>query len=222
MSQPLAASKHIHSPDLVLHLRMAAIVTALISSTITTLEEVIHHHNDVKDDNGLPEAFHEAGRGLLLVNQALQAAQRNSAKEPQSAMSPVWACNTKANSSASIFKAVAKAPETWRFKVYEAAVRQEGNGQTVEVLVVGMMNDVCALAENGAIRAGMEDQVNALRGAIEKLSKMEASVLNEGLGDTFTHYGSGDMLNAPGGTVNKSTGSGNHFPGATFSGSVTF
>ncbi|KAM6516690.1 hypothetical protein FALCPG4_014864 [Fusarium falciforme] len=194
---------------------MAAIVTALISSTITTLEEVIHHHNDVKDDNGLPEAFHEAGRGLLLVNQALQAAQRNSAKEPQSAMSPVWACNTKANSSASIFKAVAKAPETWRFKVYEAAVRQEGNGQTVEVLVVGMMNDVCALAENFAI----QDQVKGLREAIEK---MEPSLPKEGSGDTFTHYGSGDMLNAPDGTVNKSTGSGNHFPGATFSGSVTF
>ncbi|KAM6529649.1 hypothetical protein FALCPG4_007778 [Fusarium falciforme] len=201
---------------------MAAIVTTLISSTITTLEEVIHHHNDVKDDNGLPEAFHEAGRGLLLVNQALQAAQRNSAKEPQSAMSPVWACNTKANSSASIFKAVAKAPETWRLKVYEAAVRQEGNGQTVEALVMGMMNDVCSLAENDAIKAAMEDQVMGLHDAIEKLSKMEPSVPKDGPGHTFAHYGSGDQLNAPGGTVNKSTGSGNHFPGATFSGSVTF
>jgi hypothetical protein len=92
----------------------------------------------------------------------------------------------------------------------------------VEVLMMGMMNYVCVLAENDAIRAGLEDQVNALRGAIEQLSKMEPSVPNEGSGNTFTHFGSGDMLNAPGGTVNKSTGSGNHFPGATFSGSVTF
>ncbi|KAH7115566.1 hypothetical protein EDB81DRAFT_819857 [Dactylonectria macrodidyma] len=86
-----------------------------------------------------------------------------------------------------------------------------------------MMNGVCALAENGAIKTEMEDQVKGLRDAIEKLSKMEPSVPKEGSdGDTFTNFGSGDMLNAPGGIVNKSTGSGNHFPGATFSGSVTF
>ncbi|UPK91892.1 hypothetical protein LCI18_002827 [Fusarium solani-melongenae] len=34
--------------------------------------------------------------------------------------------------------------------------------------------------------------------------------------------GAGDRLSAPGGTVNKSTGSGNHFPGAKFSGPVYF
>ncbi|UPK91511.1 hypothetical protein LCI18_002446 [Fusarium solani-melongenae] len=39
---------------------------------------------------------------------------------------------------------------------------------------------------------------------------------------SFNNFGPGDQLNAPGGTVNKSTGSGNHFPGATFSGSVQF
>ncbi|RKK95799.1 hypothetical protein BFJ71_g8265 [Fusarium oxysporum] len=56
--------------------------------------------------------------------------------------------------------------------------------------------------------------------------RLDALGSNEGSGDTFTPSGSGsgDMLNAPGGTVNKSTGSGsgNHFPGATFFGCVTF
>ncbi|KAM6512236.1 hypothetical protein FSOLCH5_009955 [Fusarium solani] len=206
---------------------MAATVVDLISSTITTLEAATHYYNVVKDDKGLREPFHESGRGLLLVGKALQTARtqlggRNLAGDPQSAMNSLEACNTNAEQSKSIFNAVAQAPEASRFEGYKEAVRQEGKGRTVEVLMMGMMNDVCALAENGAIRAGMEDQVNALRGAIEKLSKMEASVPNEGLGDTYNHYGSGDMLNAPGGTVNKSTGSGNHFPGATFSGSVSF
>ncbi|KAH7115656.1 hypothetical protein EDB81DRAFT_820371 [Dactylonectria macrodidyma] len=206
---------------------MAVTVTDLISSTITTLEAATHHYNVVKDDKGLRGAFHEAGRGLLLVGQALQTAKtqlggRNVAGDPQTAMGSLKECNTNAELSKSIFNAVAQAPETSRFERYKEAVRQEGKRRTVEVLMMVMMNDVCALAENGAFRAGMEDQVNGLRGATEKLSKLEASVPNEGSGDTFTHFGSDDMLNAPGGTVNKSTGSGNHFPGATFSGSVAF
>ncbi|KAG7402866.1 hypothetical protein Forpe1208_v016756 [Fusarium oxysporum f. sp. rapae] len=206
---------------------MAATVTELISTTITDLETAKCHYSVVKSDKGLCEAFHEAGRGLLLVGRALQTARaqlggRNLAGDPQSGMNSLEACNTNAELSKSIFNTVAQAPETSRFECYKEAVRQEGKGRPVEVLMMGMMEHICALVENGAIRAGMEDQVKALRGAIEKLSKMEASVPNEGSGNTFAHCGSGDMLNAPGGTVNKSTGSGNHFPGATFSGSVTF
>ncbi|KAH7176286.1 hypothetical protein EDB81DRAFT_34521 [Dactylonectria macrodidyma] len=206
---------------------MATTVAGLISSTITTLEVAAHHYNVVKDDKGLREAFHEAGRGLLLVGQGLQTTKaqlggRNVAGDLQSAMDSLKECNTNAELSKSIFKAVAQVPETSRFNSYKEAVRQEGKGRTVEALMMGMMNHVCALAENATIRAGMEDQVNGLRGAIEKLANMEDSVPNEGSGHTFTHFGSGDMLNAPGGTVNKSAGSGNHFPGATFSGSVSF
>ncbi|KAM5349337.1 hypothetical protein ACJ41O_005842 [Fusarium nematophilum] len=205
---------------------MAATVTDLISSTITTLEAATHHYNVVKDDKGLREAFHEAGRGLLLVGRALQTAKtqlggRNLAGDPQSAMDALKECNANAELSENIFNAVAQARETSRFQRYKEAVRQDGKGRTVEVLMMGMMNDVCALAENDAINAAMEDKIKGLRDAIEK-SKMEPSVPKEGSGHSFTHFGSGDMLNAPGGTVNKSTGSGNHFPGATFSGSVSF
>ncbi|KAH7016317.1 uncharacterized protein B0I36DRAFT_396518 [Microdochium trichocladiopsis] len=39
---------------------------------------------------------------------------------------------------------------------------------------------------------------------------------------SFNSYGPGDQFNAPGGTQNISKGSGNQFPGATFSGSVQF
>jgi hypothetical protein len=35
-------------------------------------------------------------------------------------------------------------------------------------------------------------------------------------------HGTGGQFNAPGGTVNKSTGSGNHFTGAKFSGPIYF
>ncbi|KAL9570476.1 hypothetical protein ACKAV7_005407 [Fusarium commune] len=204
---------------------MSATVTNLISTTTTNLEAATGHYSVVKGDKGLREAFHEAGRGLLLVGRALQTAKtqlggRDLAGDPQSAMDSLKECNTNAELSKNIFNAVAQAPETSRFECYKEAVRQDGKGRTVEVLMMGMMNYVCVLAKNDAIRAGLEDQVNALRGAIEQLSKMEPSVPKDE--PTFTHYGSGDQLNAPGGTVNKSTGSGNHFPGATFSGSISF
>ncbi|KAH7019083.1 hypothetical protein EDB80DRAFT_699840 [Ilyonectria destructans] len=206
---------------------MAATVTDLISSTITTLEAATDHYNVVKDDKGLREAFHEAGRGLLLVRQALQTAKtqlggHNAARDPQNALDSLKACNTNAELSKSIFNAVAQAPETSRFEGYKEAVRQEGKGKTIEVLMMGMMNNIFVLAENCTIRVEMDDQVNELRGAIEKLSKMEASVPNERSGDSFTHFGSGDQLNAPGGTVNKSTGDGKHFAGASFFGPVHF
>jgi hypothetical protein len=60
-----------------------------------------------------------------------------------------------------------------------------------------------------------------LRDAMAKLSKMEPSVPTEEAGHNFINWGR-DQINAPGGTVNRSEGNGNHFPGATFSGSVSF
>lgn len=51
---------------------------------------------------------------------------------------------------------------------------------------------------------------------------VEEASIRESVNSTFNHFGSGDQLNAPGGTMNMSTGSGNQFPGATFSGPVQF
>ncbi|RYP29542.1 hypothetical protein DL767_006670 [Monosporascus sp. MG133] len=201
------------------HDKAGANVISLISETIAVLETTAGDYSIVKDDKGLLKALHEAGRGLLLVKDALQTAQkqlggRNLAGDPQTAMGSLEACNTKANLSQSIFKDVAQAPEILRFERYKAAVRQEGKGNTVEVLVRGMMNDVCDLAKDRAIKAAMKDHVKGLRDAIDKLSTMELSVLNKVPGNTFSYYGAG--------TQNIHTGSGNQFAGATFSGSVHF
>lgn len=206
---------------------MTFTITASISSTITTLHSAIDYYRVVQDDQGLPAAFYEAGRGLSLVAQALQTANAqlaicNLADDPQNAMDLLKDCNTKIGISEKIFKTVTQIPENLRFEGYKAVVGQEGNGSTVENLVMGMMSDVCALAEDSAIKVEMEDQVKGLHHAIDKLSNLEPSVPKKKSGDTFTHYGSGDILNAPNGTVNKSKGNGNHFPGATFSGSVSF
>ena len=202
-------------------------VNSLISSAIAILEATTKEYNIINDDKGLREAFHEAGRGLLLVQEALRTAEtqldiHGLAGDPQSAMSSLEACNAKAKLSESIFKDVAQAPESSRFERYKAAVQQQGKEKTAEVLTLGMMKDVCDLAENDKIKATMRDQVKGLRNAIDKLSKMEPSVPNEGSGNMFNSYGDSRQFNAPGGTQNNNTGSGNQFTGASFSGPVNF
>lgn len=49
-----------------------------------------------------------------------------------------------------------------------------------------------------------------------------ASPSNERLGDTFSNNESGNQFNAPGGTNNNNTSSGNQFSGAVFNGPVCF
>lgn len=198
-------------------------ISSTISDTITNLDNATRHYSVVKYDNRLRPAFHAAGQELVLVKQALQTADTqlaglNVARAPECTMNSLNACNAKAKRFERMFRMVAEATETSRLECYRAAVGQERERRTVEVLLVGMMHDVCALAEIDA----MEEEINSIKAAIDKLSKMEPSVPREGLGHVVSHYGSGDMLYAPGGTVNKTSGSGNQFPGATFSAPVTF
>jgi NACHT NTPase-like protein len=204
---------------------MASADVELITRIIATLGVATKHYNAVKDDKSLREAFHGAGRGLLLVQEALEATKphlqgRQRAGDAQSA--PLKACDVKAKLSEGIFKDVAQAPETSRFERYKAAVQQQGRGQSAEFLTIGMMRDVCNLAEESTIKAAMTERVKGLRDAIDKLSKMEPSIPNEGLGYAFNNFGPGDQFNAPYGTQNTTTGNGNQFPGASFSGPVSF
>jgi hypothetical protein len=202
-------------------------ITSLISSTIDILNASTENYQTIKDNKGLREAFHEAGRALHVVEEALQTARiqldgRGLAENSQSAMTSLEACNTKAKLSESISKNVAQAPETARFERYKAAVQQQGNGKTAEALALGMMKDVCDLAENDTIKAEMEHHVHRLHDAINKLSKMEPSVPNESSSNNFNAYGDSRQFNTLRGTQNNNSGSGNQFPGATFSGPVNF
>jgi hypothetical protein len=213
-------------------------VTSLISSTIDILKASRENYQVVKDDKDLREAFHEAGRVLHFVEEALQTASTqldgsDLLEIPQSAMILLDACNTKAKLSESISKYVAQGPETTRLERYKEAVYQHGNGKMAEVLALEMMQDVCDLAENDAINVEMVHHVKQLHAAIDKLSKMEPSVPKESLGNMFSAYGDARQFNTlsvygdshqfnalDGSQYNNDRG--NQFPGATFSGPVSF
>ncbi|KAK6814556.1 hypothetical protein RU639_009429 [Aspergillus parasiticus] len=206
---------------------MGATVSSLVSSIITTLDSTKHHYSIVKDDKRLPEAFHGAGQGLLLIEDSLRSIERNNdwheiTGEPKQAMGLLEACNCKAKLSEAIFVDVAQARRSERFEDYKMAVRGKGKGSPVEALVTGMMNDVCEMANDDTTEAAMKAEIFSLREALELLSKMEPSVPKQQPDSYFSNYGSGNQFNTTGGTQNNNMGNGNQFSGASFSGTVNF
>ncbi|SPJ72134.1 uncharacterized protein FTOL_01862 [Fusarium torulosum] len=110
----------------------------------------------------------------------------------------------------------AKAGQYYRFNVPD--IREVG---LEEVKKLKEIKDLTEIYLEGA-ELGQKTNSCAERLARVCVVKEDSSPTQRGSGDIFTHYGSGDMFNAPGGIQNISKGSGNHFPGATFSGAVTF
>ncbi|KAJ4125602.1 hypothetical protein NW765_001376 [Fusarium oxysporum] len=72
-----------------------------------------------------------------------------------------------------------------------------------------------------ANHSNMESQIRNSTVRQSRRPKEEAPI-TKSANSSFNNFGPGDQLNAPGGNQNISKGSGNHFPGATFSGPVQF
>ncbi|CAF3500189.1 unnamed protein product [Fusarium graminearum] len=197
---------------------LSTAVEPYIRRTVTALRSAASEHDAVKEDTTLQEAFHEAGRTLPLIQKALEESPAELQGVTQKTLESLRECHVKAEICKAIFLAVADAQPEKRQEAYKEAVQKRSKGRTVEELVIGIATDVCGLGEILVI----QKHVEGLRGAIDRLSKMEPSLPKAKTDGVFNSYGSGDQLNAPGGTVNKSTGSGNQFPGANFSGSVYF
>ncbi|UPK91690.1 hypothetical protein LCI18_002625 [Fusarium solani-melongenae] len=193
-------------------------VARCIQRTIGALSSAASEYGVVKEDTTLQEAFHEAGRTLPLIQQALEESPAELQGVTQETLESLRECNAKSEICKAIFLAVADAQPEKRQEAYKEAAQKRSKGRTVEELAIGIATNVCGLGEILAI----QKHIKGLRGAIDRLSKMEPSLSKAKTDGVFNHYGSGDQLNAPGGTVNKSTGSGNHFPGGSFFGSMTF
>ncbi|KAM0415786.1 hypothetical protein ACHAPT_013247 [Fusarium lateritium] len=193
-------------------------VVRWIQLTASTIGSAALQYDVVKGDTTLREAFHEAGRSLQLVQQALQESQSELPGATQKALDLIRKCNEKAEISKSLFLAVADASAGARQEAYAEAVQKRSNGETVEALAIGIATDVCELAETLAIQSHIDE----LRAAIDRLNNAESSLPKAKPDGVFNHYGAGNQYNAPGGVQNISKGAGNHFPGATFSNPVYF
>lgn len=199
----------------------------MISDTINILKVATQNYQKLKDDHSLREAFHEAGRALHIVEEALQTAEtqliaRGLTETPTTVKNLIEGCNTKAKLSGSILEDVAQAPSLARFQRYKEAVQQHSKGKTSEALVLEMIEDVCNLADDDTLKAGMEHHVEKLRAVEDSLSNMESSVPSNTSTNTFNAFGRSNQYNATGGSQYNNTGSGKSLPNATFHAPVTF
>jgi len=197
-----------------------------VSGIIAILTSATGHHSAICDDDSLPEVFHEAARSLLRVRELLQLIEsqlaRRSPHRPRDALAALKTCDKRARLSEEVLKEVSQAPEALRLQYYRAAVQRRSRESMVEVLAIGMMDDVCSLAGDGAFEGVTTSQAEALRALRRDLVAGEPSIPDDRGRYTFVNHGSGSQFNAPGGYQNNNMGSGNQFPGATFSGTVHF
>ena len=203
-------------------------VSSLVSSTISALERARKDYDVIKNDGSLRRTFHEAGRGLELVESGLQRVKTNlesktTSTDLHSTAKSLEACNAKAKRSETIYKSVAQEQQISRHERYSSVAQQQGQATTVEALSIGMMKDVCDLAASNAAKGLMEDELRKLHDAINDLGRMEPSVSAERERVVISNWGSGQQFNnSGGGTQSNNLGSGHQFTGATFSGTVHF
>ncbi|KAK2616855.1 hypothetical protein QQS21_000233 [Conoideocrella luteorostrata] len=204
---------------------MSRIITFIDRATLQ-LENTAAEYEKVRSDNNLRLVFHQAGQGVVLVREALEVAkghlQSKLSGVSENAKKPIKACEQKALLSKRMFGQVAQAPENARFVVYSKLLAQDGKRYMVEVLVQGMMNDVCELVEQCGLGEEMKDEIENLRDAVNDLKEMGTLVDSGERTTTFTNLGEGDQFNSTNGQQNNNTGAGNQLPGASFQERVIF
>ncbi|EFR03974.1 SesA protein [Nannizzia gypsea CBS 118893] len=180
--------------------------TALISITISILTSITRDcYTVIEEDKTLRDSFHEAGRGLPFIEEALRAikSELNGRDINELTTASLETCSSKSQIAERVFRDVALAPADSRCSLYTATVRREGKGNSVEELVKEMISDVCNMVKDSAIEEPLKIHIKALRKAIKKLSNMEPSVPEEPSDGGISYHGSGNQFNALGGTQNN-------------------
>ncbi|RYP44122.1 hypothetical protein DL768_009386 [Monosporascus sp. mg162] len=198
-------------------------VISALSGVVGILDVTIRVSRAIKDSRNLPQAFREVEGTLPLIqdtlrtasarlSQAKEDADSSSANTWESIGPAVQRCKGKAEQLKKIMQGMELEPDAARLKRYHRAIRALGRGGLVEELLKGMAEDAQLIAANHAIKAATEGRVDALRKAIEDLSKVPQSAPTT----LFAHQGAVNQFNNTGtGTQNNNTGDGKQFIAAT-------
>ncbi|PON25200.1 hypothetical protein TGAM01_v205887 [Trichoderma gamsii] len=196
-----------------------------ISNIVTAVQAAMSNYQIVQHDKRLGDTFHEAGRKLTLIDNALSTIQTKTQGDiAQAASTSLESCNITATSLETIFKKVSEAPIDERQQSYEAYIGPNGKSNLVEALAVKMMEHIRTLATECDMEKENERQLLVeLQAEIKKLQDLKPSVpIEQKVANHFLNPGNGNQFNAAGGTQNNATGSGSQFSGVTFTGAVTF
>lgn len=130
-------------------------------------------------------------------------------------------CKEKTLSLRTVFRRVVPKADIARLERYRLALNDLGKGCRVEILMKGVLKDVCRLVdkceivnEAQTIKIVDETRAQELVDAIEQMSTIPPSFPESGSGNSINNYGSGTLnANSGKGTQNNNTGSGKQFIG---------
>lgn len=187
----------------------AALVTGLISSLITIVENAKSVWEAAKDEQGLPKNFKNSALRLPLVLKLLTDAKQfilNSNDESlTSAFKPVLEdCKTNATQLQILFDKVVPEADASRLDRYTKAARTIGKRGRVETIIKDVLSDLQLLAIRFPDVTSELDK-GRLASAIELVDELEPS-LPDGFEDSpsFAHYGSGSQnINTGGSQTNN-------------------
>jgi hypothetical protein len=198
----------------------AGLIPGQISSIITVIDTISKVYSDVKDPENIPLSFQDTARRLPLIHNTLgvinthiigHSPDEESYKEITSVVSK---CKDKAFRLEIMFRKVVPQTNTPRLERYGLAVRVFGEGNRVEALTKGILEDIKLLAGNQAVKAATEVEVGKLDKAIEELAAMRPSLPGGTPKNSVNNYGPGTQnANTGDGTQNNNTGPGKLFVG---------
>jgi hypothetical protein len=200
----------------------------LMVDIIASLGDARSSYSKLRGDDQFPKAFHGAARELEHVHHTLENIQSHGTSDrtaiSENSVRALQACNAKAKLSAVTYAETARRHGSQRLEAYWSTVSQNGDGSTVEALVMGMVRDLQTLANVAKVQATIRDSIQRLHdGVSHRLSALGSSAPNTQPRNVYNNnYGQGAQNNVSGGVQNNLTGRGNQFSGVTFSGPVDF
>lgn len=194
-------------------------IIPLIDNTILLLSSAEKAYEKVQNDNQLKVSFHSAGEGLVDVISALQSIKpligsANSGGDIEAAETSVRECQKKAKLSKRLFVHIAEAPPNKRLHGYMTYLALQDDDQMAEILVRGMMANVCDLAKQAGVAETIKSSLKKLAWAIEELDEEISKQKTNGKAGTVHHSGVGDLYSAKdAATQINNTGTGNQYNG---------
>lgn len=204
-------------------------VASLVNDTTSKFEyinkiylaAVNAEHHPTASAEGLPHAFHDVGKHVPTVRNALKAIedhiwQRQDDKTCTGMKAVAEECEYKVNCLKKLFSKVI--PSDKKVECYRMTVREIGNESRVEDLMKGAMQDVkLLLTVDDEMQAATKSHLEELIKSMEEVSAIPQSLQDESPALGIHNYGSGPQnVHTGSGPQNNNNDKGIQVNGGTF------
>lgn len=208
---------------------LAAEVVSLVNDTVSKFEYISKiysvaikaENNPTANAEDLPSAFHDVGKHVPTVRDALKAIedhiwQRQDDKTCTGMKTIAEECEGKADCLKKLFSKVV--PSDKKMESYRMAVRETDNKSRVEDLMKDAMQDVkLLLTVDGEMQMATNSHLELLDKSMEEVSAIPQSLQDESPALGIHNYGSGPQnVNTGSGPQNNNNDKGIQVNGGTF------